>query len=115
MIDEIFRASIETKNINIKYEPSTDKNIVDDNAKQIGKNPYVSYKGLIIQYTDIISLLLYNSKFMPEIELQFRDPTNKIIDPIIPIDDDILSLFIQSNSDNLMPVRMDFKITNLML
>jgi hypothetical protein len=111
MIDEINRASIKTQDIKIKYEPNTDKTIVKDNANQIGKYPYVYCKGLVIQANDIISLLLYNSKFMPEVELQFRDPTNKIVDPLFPIDDEILSIFIQSNSELLMPVRMDFKIT----
>ncbi len=112
MIEVINRATLKTQDIKIKYNPDTEKKLVEDNANQIGKYPYVYFKGLVIQYNDIISLLLYNSKFMPEIELQFRDTTNKIIDPLFPIDDEILSIFIQSNSELLMPVRMDFKITD---
>ena len=111
MIEVINRATLKTQDIKIKYEPSTDTKIVEDNANQIGKYPYVYLNGLVIQYNDIISLLLFNSKFLPELELQFRDPTNKIIDPLFPVDDEIISLFIQSNSELLMPVRMDFKIT----
>lgn len=112
MIEVINRATLKTQDIKIKYEPSTDTKVVEDNANQIGKYPYVYINGLVIQYNDIISLLLFNSKFLPEIELQFRDPTNKIIDPLFPVDDEIVSIFIQSNSELLMPVRMDFKITN---
>lgn len=110
MIEVKSRATIITQNINTDINKSMEGINVADQSKQIGKYPYVYYKGLIIQYNYISNLIIINSKFLPEIEIYFDDPTYKIIDPLIPVDDDVISIFIQSPSEKLFPIRMDFKI-----
>jgi hypothetical protein len=111
MIKVIERPTIKLKEIEINIEPTNKDAKMDEHAKDIGRYPYVKIGGLVISPNDFVSFNLYNNHFLPKIELQFRDGTYKMIDPLFPVDNAIISLFIRSNSETLMPVRMDFKIT----
>lgn len=110
MIKVINRSSKVLKEIVIDYEPEAQDSKADEYADMIGKYPFLMIGNLNIQTTDTIIITLYNNQFLPRIEIQFKDPTYKLIDPLFPTDDDIISIFIRSSSEMLMPVRMDFKI-----
>ena len=111
MIRVLERPTIKLKNIEINIEPTNEDEKMEEHSRDIGRYPYVMIGNLNISPNDFVSFKLYNNKFLPKIELQFRDGSYKMIDPLFPIDNSKLSLFIRSNSETLMPVRMDFKIT----
>lgn len=113
MIKVIQRPTILLKEMELNYESSVEDQGADELADMVGKFPYIQIGNMNIQTTDTISIVLYNNQFLPKIEMQFKDPTFNIIDPLFPTDNDILSLFIKSSSELLMPVRMDFKITDV--
>lgn len=80
-------------------------------AEEIGKLPYVVINGITIESKDIFHFKLHNDKYLPEIEMIFTDPTNKIFDSQYPLDQQIISIMMKSNESLLMPIRMDFWIT----
>ena len=111
MINVLDRPTIKLIELEINIEDTNEDEKMEEHSRDIGKYPYVQIGGLVISANDFINFKLFNNKFLPKIELQFRDATYKMIDPLFPIDNSKLSLFIRSNSETLMPVRMDFKIT----
>lgn len=111
MIKVLERPSIVLKKLEIDYVADVGDYVADQYAADTGRYPYLQIRNLVIQTTDTTKIVLYNDQFLPKIEVFFKDPTMKLIDPLFPLDDDIISLFIQSSSELLMPVRMDFKIT----
>lgn len=71
-----------------------------------------SINGTTIDPKDVIYVKLHNSKFLPEIELYCYDSKGIFFSDLYPLDHDtLLSIFVKSNSENLMPIRMDFRIT----
>lgn len=113
MIKVLQRPTIVLKEMELNYDSSVEDQGADELADMVGKFPYIQIGNMNIQTTDTISIVLYNNQFLPKIEIQFKDPTFNIVDPLFPTDNDILSLFIKSSSEILMPVRMDFKITDV--
>ena len=110
MIKVIERPSIVLKELVINYQDTIGDYAADEYAADTGRYPYLQIGGLVIQTNDTSKIVLYNDQFLPKIEVYFKDPTFKLIDPLFPLDDEIISVFIQSSSELLMPVRMDFKI-----
>jgi hypothetical protein len=114
MIKVIERPTIKLKEINFDLiKEGNKKTKIEEFSKDIGRYPYVEIGDLSVQNDQMILLQLFNDQFLPRISIQFRDTSGQLIDPLFPIDDTILKVFIQSNSDTLMPVRMDFKITDI--
>lgn len=111
MINVLDRPTIILKDLEINIEPTNEDEKMEEHSKDIGRYPYIVIGNLNITVDDFISFKLLNNQFLPKIELQFRDSSFKMIDPLFPVDNSKLSLFIRSNSESLMPVRMDFKIT----
>lgn len=112
MIKVLERPTITLKELVINYEDQIQDYAADEYATDIGRYPYLQIGNLVIQTNYTTKIVLYNNQFLPKIEVYFKDPTMKLIDPLFPLDDEIISLFIQSTSESLMPVRMDFKITD---
>lgn len=115
----LFRSNTKLKEINIKYLDDIELEDASEFAYNIGKAPFIFLHtpksdtgGLMFDARDIIKLKLYNNKFYPYMDIIFRDPTNLITDKLHPIDDSIISFFKRSESDLLMPIRLDFTITN---
>ena len=114
MITVIDRPSIKLKEIvfDINKEGNEDTKIKEF-SKDIGRYPYVEIGNLTVQSDQMIQLQLFNDQFLPRLYIQFRDTSGQLIDPLFPIDDTIIKVFIQADSEVLMPVRMDFKITDI--
>lgn len=110
MISVKFKPTIELNPINIPYQ----KDISDDKAQifvdKIGQYPFVFFGGLILEYQYFIDFKLFNDDFLPRLEMKFKDLSYKMIDPLFPLDDSVISVFIKSSDENLRPIRMDFKI-----
>jgi len=113
MITVINRPSIKLKDIDFQLEEDNKDTKIEEFSKDIGRYPYVEIGKLSIQSDQMILLQLFNDQFLPRIYIQFKDTSGQLIDPLFPIDDTILKVFIQADSDILMPVRMDFKITDI--
>jgi len=111
MLKVLERPSIILRDLSLNYQDTIGDDLADTYAADIGRFPYLQIAGLVIQTTDTTKIVLYNDQFLPKIEVFFKDPTFKLLDPLFPLDDTIISLFIQSSSELLLPIRMDFKIT----
>jgi len=111
MIEVIDRPNKKLKELVFEYKETVSDESIDNYASTIGKFPYVVINGVTVESTDINYLKLYNNAFLPEIEISFRDPTNKLHDSNYPLDQQIVSILISATSDLLMPIRMDFYIT----
>jgi hypothetical protein len=110
MINKIITPSITLKEIIIKYNDDVQDKYAQDYIDKIGQYPFVIFNGLILEYKYFIDFKLYNDLFLPRLEMKFRDMSNKMIDSMFPLDDNKISIFIKSPSENLLPIRMDFKI-----
>lgn len=114
MIAVIDRPTIQVKEISFQLiDKGNEKDKIDEFSLDIGRYPYVEIGKLPVQSDQIIILQLFNDQFLPRLQMQFRDTSGQLIDPLFPIDDTIIKLFIQADSDILMPVRMDFKVTKI--
>jgi len=114
MITVIDRPSIKLKEIDFQLVQKGNKDPkIEEFSKDIGRTPYIEIGKLAIEADQTIMLQLFNDQFLPRIYIQFRDTSGQLIDPLFPIDDTILKVFIQADSDILMPIRMDFKITDI--
>ena len=111
MIKVLERPSITLQRMVIDYLEFNEDSLADEYALDIGRYPYIQIGNLVIQTDYTTKIVLHNDQFLPKIEIFFEEPTMKLIDGLFPLDDEIVSLFIQSSSESLMPVRMDFKIT----
>jgi len=107
------RATIDLKEMELDII-GQDNQTADYTNSELGKaEPYVVFGGnLNIEYNDIIQLKIYNNKFLPGVEMKFRDKTNTSFDESFPLDNQIVSVLIKSTSDDYWPIRMDFKITD---
>lgn len=111
MIQVLVRPSITLKELVIDYQETVQDSAANEYLETIGLYPYLQIGNTVIQTNDTIKIILHNDKFLPRIEVYFKDPTYRFVDPLFPTDNEVISLFIQSSSEILMPVRMDFKIT----
>jgi len=115
MIRRVTSSSKELEELIISYKKDVKDTDAQIWADDLGKFPYLVFAyfdKLLVESKDIIYFKLFGDKFIPEINVVFRDPTNKLIDDMFPLDKSIVSLMIRSNSDYLMPIRCDFYITN---
>lgn len=112
MIDRKIKPSIELKKLGFSYNENMSEENAKDYIDKIGVYPFVVINGLILEYTEFVEFKLFNDQFMPRLEMKFRDGSNRIIDPLFPLDDSIISVFIRTPNENVRPIRMDFKITH---
>lgn len=121
MIKIIERATIETIPIEFDYSQNEEQKQlvgeyeksekdIDFNAKRTGKYPVVYIDGVIVESVNIVIFKLNNDSIMPNLELEFVDPSNKLIDENFPLDDSIISVFKKSDTDSYMSIKQDFKI-----
>ena len=109
------RASIVLKELSFNYGNEASERDAEYYANMMGKYPYLQLGDDIIETNNTVNIFLYNDQFLPKIEVHFYDSTHRYSDKNFPTDNEILSLFIRSTSEILMPVRMDFKILSFNL
>jgi hypothetical protein len=110
MIEVISRSSKKLVPIEFSYKEGVKDPDAAVYAEGIGKLPLIIINGVQIETKDVSYFKLHNDKFMPEIEMIFSDPTNRIFDSRYPLDSQILSIMMKSNETLLMPIRMDLWI-----
>ena len=110
MIQVLDRPTIKAAEININYKEGAAGKNVENSTDFIGKYPYVYIDGVIIEPRFIKTMKIFNNKVLPNILIEFIDTNYVIIDDNFPLDDSVISIFVNANSETLMPIRMDFKV-----
>ena len=128
MITIVERSTLETKGFQLNYGtndevkknaenngenvPEKSESDVKRNSEDLGRYPVVYFNGLVIESTKIQKLVLKNDSSVPSLHMEFNEPTGKILDENYPLDNSIISIFQESTNQNLMAIKMDFKITD---
>ena len=115
MIKRIKSSNKVLEELVITYKKDVQASDAQTWANDLGKFPYMVFAymdKLLVEAKDIIYFKLFGDQYIPEIQVIFKDPTNKLIDDMFPLDKSIVSLMIRANSESLMPIRCDFYITN---
>lgn len=115
-----FRSSIELKSISLEYKKNNPDEKVETFASDIGSNVFLYLHnkkndekgGLIIENNYIIKLKIKNDSFLPTLELTFKSPIGVVGNRLHPDDDTVISFYKRSENKNIMPIRMDFAISN---
>lgn len=120
MIKVIDKAKIKTRPIFISPKDELSKDFLVESLDYV---PYVyiaklndpqepPIQGTTMDPKDIIYIKLHNSKFLPEIELFCDDSKGILFNDMYPFDHDtLLCIFVKASSENVMPIRMDFRVT----
>ena len=115
-----FRSERKLKDIKLPYQPNVDNQSADDWTQSIGKAPFIFLPnmedenggGIILENSDIVRLKIINDDFLPRLEMIFYDTLNIIGSKFHPTDKTYISFFKKSESDLLMPIRVDFIINH---
>jgi hypothetical protein len=118
MITIIEQSKIETLPLSFNPKDEQDAKLI---LESFDFMPYLSItkfdedvlvKTTTIDIRDIIYIKLFNNSFLPEIEIYCVDSKGILFNDIYPFDNDtIISIFIKADSEMLMPIRMDFRVT----
>lgn len=76
----------------------------------LGIKPLVYFAGLHISENNINSLKIHSFNFSPTIDMIFTDSSGLLDDNKYPLDNSVISVFIDSKSDVYKDIRLDFKI-----
>lgn len=81
-------------------------------SKGITSAPVVYYSGIQIAAEDILNLMLFHEGILPSLSIIYRDTMGIFRDFGFPVDDTIITIYINSKSQFLRSIYMDFKISN---
>ena len=95
----------------ISFELAVDEDVKKDVLSNFGKIPMLWYNSYQIRVEDIKYLCLFNDGSVPCIKATFKDSLNLMRDVAFPLDDTRVSVFINTLSEQLKPIHLDFKIT----
>lgn len=109
-IVNIFKTSITPPNINISTPDIAEAK--NERMSGLGFIPLVWYNAYQIDAEDIQYLSLYDDGSAPAMKLGFVDTMGIMKDRAFPLDDTKITLFLNSRSDQLKPIFMQFKIRN---
>lgn len=112
-LTSIFEPTIKPTQIKVDINPIQDKLSsadIEHITSEIGYKPLVYYYGLPLAYTDIRKLHLYHTGILPAVEIIYQDTWGLFKEDAFPPDNAIITVFINSKSDNLRSILMDFKI-----
>jgi predicted chitinase len=95
----------------ISFEIPPDPEVKKQIVTNFGKIPILWYNSYQIQTEDIKYLCLYSENSVPTLKATFRDTMNMMKDIGFPLDDTRITIFINTLSEQLKPIHLDFKIT----
>lgn len=79
-------------------------------SKGMGFIPFIWYNGIQISYPDISNFTLKYQDAIPVVNIIFKDTFGIMRQDGFPLDDSIITIFINSRSKSLRSIKMDFKI-----
>jgi len=109
MIEQKLKAKLPLIDIIIDVS-SMNENEQQEYVGDMGLKPLVYFNGIHIQENDIRSLAIHSFNFAPTIEMSFSDSSGLLDDKQYPLDNSIISVFIDSKSEVYKEIRIDFKI-----
>lgn len=109
-IVNIFPPSLSPNQISFNF--NAEEQTKEELANGYGFIPLVWYNTYQIDADDIKYLSLFNDGIAPSMTLTFIDTLGLMKDKAFPLDDTRITLFLNSRSDQLKPIFLQFKITN---
>jgi hypothetical protein len=110
---KIFDPTIKPTTIGFDFSGPGDNlspNDLEHIQSDMGVRPLVYFYGVPIAYSDVRKLTLFHQGILPRIELVFVDSFGIFKEDGHPPDNVIITIFINSRSNNLRSILMDFKI-----
>ena len=86
-------------------------NVKEEYKNSIGYSPVVYYNGYHIQQDDIKNMSLDNTGLYPTLSITMKDSLNLMGDKTFPLDNTLITVFINPRADEFEPIHCDFKIT----
>jgi predicted chitinase len=108
-IRNIVEAKKKAKQISFKVPPQKDQQ--QEIVLNFGKIPMIWYNSYQIKPSDIQFINLSTVGVVPTLKITFTDTYNVMKDKAFPLDDTKISIFINTLSENLKPIHLDFKIS----
>lgn len=94
----------------MKFDVTDEKSVKKDVVENLGNIPIIYYNSYQIDFKDIDFFQLYTGGNLPTIKLVFKDTLSLMKDKAFPLDDTKITIFINSRSEQLKNIHMDFKI-----
>lgn len=107
-LNNFFRPNIKLDPI--KFDIPTDGVRQEEVASSIGYQPFVWYLSYQLKY--IKSLILTSRGLLPTVKIVFTDTLNLMSGKGMPLDDSKIKVFLNSRTESLRPIFMEFKIVN---
>jgi len=109
-IKRILEPKIKPKEITFEMPPDTayQKEFIEG----LGFLPFVWYNAFQIENQNISFFKLYTIENLPTLEISFKDVYGTMKNHGTPLDDSILTVYINPRTKNLKPIHMDFKIVS---
>lgn len=107
-LNNFFRPNIKLNPI--KFDIPTSGIRQEEVADSIGHQPFVWY--LSYQIKHIRSLVLSSRGLLPTVKIVFMDTLNLMGGKGMPLDDSTIKVFLNSRTESLRPIFMEFKIAN---
>jgi hypothetical protein len=111
MIVQKLKAKLPLKDIELETAGMNERER-KDYVGDIGQKPIIYFNGIHLQENDIKKVKIHGFNFLPTIEMDFTDRTGTLDDKSYPLDNTLVSVFINSNSEVYKEIRMDFKVKN---
>jgi hypothetical protein len=109
-IVNIFQPSLSPNQISFNF--NAEEQTKEEVANGYGYIPLVWYNAYQIDAENIRYLSLFNDGIAPSMTLTFVDTLGLMKDKAFPLDDTRVTLFLNSRSDQLKPIFLQFKITD---
>jgi hypothetical protein len=117
MINVLEHSNTKTRLIEFNFNANQPDKALTDYVEALDIFPIVMISkidssGTTIDPKSIFTIELSNNKFLPEIEMYCSDTIGTLMGDFFPLDYDvILSIFVKAQSEETMPIRMDFRVT----
>jgi len=109
MIQQKIKPKLPLKDITINVSEMNEKER-QEYVGNLGQKALIYFNGLHIQENDLKSVKIHSFNFLPTIEMDFTDKTGTLDDKSYPLDNSIVSVFIDSKSEVYKEIRVDFKV-----
>lgn len=109
-IENIFPATIKPPQIQIPAPLSEEQK--KEFVRGMGFLPIIWYNNYQIDADNIVSFSIHYTDILPSLSMTFYDTLGIMKDAATPVDNTKITIFINSRSEKLRPVHLQFKITN---
>lgn len=112
MFKNFFKNTTSPDSIELPMESSA-QSVLSEFKQHQGFYPLVYYNELQIQYSDLLDFSLFLKENIPQVKMTFIDQTGTMGQRTSPLDNTKIVVFINTRSDLLKPIFIQFKIINI--